>query len=120
MVSQELLLRATRIIGEVNPVAVRILPDGEAGPCVLLGVVEFPWRFHRCELPWRHAVFGRCQFLPPVGVLTIASEHDMHLLVLLSNHLSEGVRPINLISTVKTPLLLARLFPGILFRHHFR
>ena len=98
MVSEKLFLGATRIIGELNPVTVRILPDGEAGSRVLLGVVEFPRRFHRCEMPWRHAVFRGCQLLPQVWVLTIASEHDMHLLVLLSDHLSEG--PINLISTV--------------------
>ena len=119
MVSEELLLGAARIIGEVDPVAVRILPDGEAGPRVLLGVIEFPRRFNRSELSWRHAVFGGGQLLPPVGVLTIASEHDMHLLILLSNNLSESVRTINLMSTVDT-LLLPRLLSGILFRHHFR
>lgn len=115
MVCEELLLGAARIIGEVDPVAVRILPDGEAGPRVLLGVIEFPRRFNRSELSLRHAVFGRGQLLPPVGILAIASEHDMHLLILLSNNLSEGVRAINLMCTVDA-LLLPRLFTGILFR----
>ena len=119
MVCEELLLGAARIIGEVNPVTIRILPDGEAGPRVLLGVIEFPRRFNRCELSWRHTIFGRGQLLPTVGILTIASEHDMHLLILLSDNLSESVRAINLMCTVDT-LLLPRLLPGVLFRHHFR
>jgi hypothetical protein len=122
LVCEERLLGATRIIGEINAVTVRILPDGEAGPRVLLGVIEFPRRFHRGELPqmwWRHTVFRRGQLLPPVGVLTIASKHDMNLLILLSDNLSESVRPIDFMCSVET-LLLPRLFPGILFRHNFR
>jgi hypothetical protein len=115
LVSEELLLGAARIIGEINPVAVRILPDGEARPRVLLGVIEFPRRFNRSELSWRHAVFGWGQLLPPIGIMTIASEHDMNILILLSDNLSEGVRAINLMCTVDA-LLLPRLLSGILFR----
>ena len=114
MVCEEFLLGAARIIGEINSVTVRILSDGEAGPRVLLGVIEFPRRLNRCELSWRHTVFGRCQLLLPVGVLTIASKHDVYFLILLSDHFSEFVRAINLMCTVET-LLLPRLFSRILF-----